>query len=216
MPRPKATHTPSTPICQARRRFFSPKARHGRRDGVGQEVHEAHDRGDERGGDAHARELRFAELADKGESVSTKMASAMSAPKAGTARARMRRFSEDWRCWCRHWRWGSRQYSRCLRGRAGSGATRRGATGRSAAGFSNRVLLCAHPPGTPRRRGGCPGAGGCTLRDRRARRALLGARPRSSSRARRSLVGRRCLVRVWRPGAWRGRRGGGRKGLRSR
>ena len=41
-------------------------ARHGGRDGVGEEVHEAHDRGDERGGDAHAGEFRFAELTDEG------------------------------------------------------------------------------------------------------------------------------------------------------
>ena len=41
-------------------------ARHGGRDGVGEEVHEAHDRGDERGGNAHARELRLAELTDEG------------------------------------------------------------------------------------------------------------------------------------------------------
>ena len=41
-------------------------ARHGGRDGVGEEVHEAHHRGNERGGDAHAGEFCLAELADEG------------------------------------------------------------------------------------------------------------------------------------------------------
>ena len=95
MPRPKATHTPSTPICQARRRFFSPKARATA------------------GVTEYARKFMrpttvvtsvaamlipassaLPSWPMRAESVSTKMGSAMSAPKAGTASARMRRFSE--------------------------------------------------------------------------------------------------------------------------
>ena len=130
----------------------------------------------------------------RAESVSTKMGSAMSAPKAGTASARMRRFSE-----------GSAVLAPAL------------ALGLAADAlfgcFCVLILLGYSPP--PRR---VPARGaGCTLRDRRARCAVrrLGRAVRRG-RGVPSWWGGRCLVRVWRPAAWKGRRGAGRRGLRSR
>ena len=140
---PHAVHTDLPGAAQV---LLAEGARHGRRDGVGEEVHEAHDRGDERGGDAHARELRFAELADEGgvgehedgfgdERAEGGYGEREDAPvqrRLGGVGAGIGA--------------GARGSIRgILRGRAGFGATRRGATGCSAAGFSNRVLLCAHP-----------------------------------------------------------------------
>ena len=111
-------------------------ARHGGRDGVSEEVHEAHDRGDERGGDAHARELRFAELADKGGVGEHEDGFGDERTEGG---------------------YGEREdasVQRRLGGvGTGIGAGARGGirgifsgrAGFGAAGFSNRVLLCAHP-----------------------------------------------------------------------
>ena len=113
-------------------------ARHGGCDGVGEEVHEAHDRGDERGGDAHAGEFRLAELADEGgvgehengfgdERAEGGYGEGEDAPvqrRLGVLHAGVRGV---------------------LRGRAGRSATDFSTAGFGAAGFSNRVLLCAHP-----------------------------------------------------------------------
>ena len=60
---PHAVHTDLPGAAQV---LLAEGARHGGRDGVGEEVHEAHDRGDERSGDAHARKFCFTELADEG------------------------------------------------------------------------------------------------------------------------------------------------------
>ena len=132
----------------------------------------------------------------RAESVSTKMGSAMSAPKAGTARARMRRFSE-----------GSAVFATVFF------APDAVLLGSAIGCFCVLILLGYSPP--PRR---VPARGaGCTLRDRRARCAVrrLGHAVRRG-RGVLSWWGGRCLVRVWRSGAWRGRRGAGRRGLRSR
>ena len=59
-------HSVHTDLPGAAQVLLAEGARHGGRDGVGEEVHEAHDRGDERGGDAHARKFCLAELADEG------------------------------------------------------------------------------------------------------------------------------------------------------
>ena len=112
----------------------------------------------------------------RAESVSTKMGSAMSAPKVGTARARMRRFSE-----------GSAALAPALAlGLAAvffAGAAGAVSPGSVFGGFCVLIPLGYSPP--PRR---VPARGaGCTLRDKRNQTP----RPRSSSRARRSfLVGR--------------------------
>ena len=143
MPRPKATHTPSTPICQARRRFFSPSARHGGRDGVSEEVHEAHDRGDERGGDAHAGEFCLAELADEGGVGEHKDGFGDERAEGGygededaPVQRRLGGVRSGVGTGARGGIRGGARYRRgILRGRAGCSAT----------GFSNRVLLCAHP-----------------------------------------------------------------------
>ena len=151
----------------------------------------------------------------RAESVSTKMGSAMSAPKAGTASARMRRFSE-----------GAAVFAAVLALALALGLAAvffAGAPGAVSPGsvlpgsvfgcFCVLILLGYSPP--PRR---VPARGaGCTLRDRCARCAVrrLGRAVRRG-RGVPSWWGGRCLVRVWRPGAWRGRRGAGRRGLRSR
>ena len=130
----------------------------------------------------------------RAESVSTKIGSAMSAPKAGTASARIRRFSE-----------GSAVLVPALALGLAAGAL--------FGCFCVLIFLGYSPP--PRR---VPARGaGCTLRDRCTRCAVrrLGRAVRRG-RGVPSWWGGRCLVRVWRPGAWRGRRGAGRKGLRSR
>ena len=101
-------------------------ARHGGRDGVGEKVHETHDRGDERGGDAHTREFCLAELADEGGVGEHEDGFGDERAEGGYGEG------ED------------APVQRRLGGvGAGIGAGARG--GRGAVGFSNRVLLCAHP-----------------------------------------------------------------------
>ena len=96
-------------------------ARHGGRDGVSEEVHEAHDRGDERGGDAHAGEFCLAELADEGGVGEHKDGFGDERAEGG--------YGED----------EDAPVQRRLGGvGAGSGAGARG-------GRVVRVLLCAHP-----------------------------------------------------------------------
>ena len=155
----------------------------------------------------------------RAESVSTKMGSAMSAPKAGTARARMRRFSEDSAVLVPALVLGlAAVFAVFFAGAPGSvppDAVLLGAVppGSAIGCFCVLILLGYSPP--PRR---MPGRGaGCTLRDRRARCAVrrLGRVVRRG-RGVPSWWGGRCLVRVWRPAAWRGRRGAGRRGPRSR
>ena len=103
-------------------------ARHGGRDGVGEEVHEAHNRGDERGGDAHAGEFCLAELADEGGVGEHEDGFGDERTEGG---------------------YGEREDAPVQRRLGGvrDGILRAGrsATDFSAAGFSNRVLLCAHP-----------------------------------------------------------------------
>ncbi len=101
-------------------------ARHGGRDGVGEEVHE-YDRGDERGGDAHARKFCFAELVDEGGVGEHEDGFGDERAEGG---------------------YGEREdapVQRRLGGVHGGIRAGRSATGRGTTGFSNRVLLCAHP-----------------------------------------------------------------------
>ena len=102
--------------------------RHGGRDGVGEEVHEAHDCGDERCGDTHAGEFCLAELADEGGVGEHEDGFGDERTEGGYGEGEdapvQRRFGSV------------RGGVHCvLTGRAGFGAT----------GFSILVLLCAHP-----------------------------------------------------------------------
>ena len=122
-------HTVHADLPGAAQVLLAEGARHGGRDGVGEEVHEAHDRGDERGGDAHAREFCLAELANEGGVGEHEDGFGDERAEGGYGEGEdapvQRRLGV---------------LRRVLRGRAG-----RSATDFSAAGFSNRVLLCAHP-----------------------------------------------------------------------
>ena len=106
-------------------------ARHGGRDGVGEEVHEAHDRGDERGGDAHTGEFCLAELADEGGVGEHEDGFGDERAEGGYGEG------EDAPV--------QRRLGGIRGGRAGFSATGRDVTGFGATGFSILVLLCAHP-----------------------------------------------------------------------
>ena len=128
---PHAVHTDLPGAAQV---LLTEGARHGRRDGVGKEVHEAHDRGDERGGDAHAREFCFAELADESGVGEHEDRFGDERTEGGYGE------SEDAPVQRRLGGIGAGARGGILRGRAG-----RSATGFGTTGFSHRVLLCAHP-----------------------------------------------------------------------
>ena len=145
----------------------------------------------------------------RAESVSTKMGSAMSAPKAGTASARMRRFSEGSAVLAPALALGlAAVLAAFLAGEPGA------VSPGSVFGCFCVLILLGYSPAPPR----VPARGaGCTLRDGRARCAVRRLdRVVRRGRGVPSWWGGRCLVRVWRPAAWRGRRGAGRRGLRSR
>ena len=125
---PHAVHTDLPGAAQV---LLAEGARHGGRDGVGEEVHEAHDRGDERGGDAHAREFCLAELADEGGVGEHEDGFGDERAESGYGER------EDAPV--------QRRLGSILHGRAGRSATGFGAAGFGTTGFSHKVLLCAHP-----------------------------------------------------------------------
>ena len=136
---PHAVHTDLPGAAQV---LLAEGARHGRRDGVSEEVHEAHDRGDERGGDAHARELRFAELTDEGGIGEHEDGFGDERAEGGYGEredAPVQRRRSGVRSGVGAGI-GTGARGGILRGRAGCSIAGFGATG-----FSIRVLLCAHP-----------------------------------------------------------------------